>query len=194
MIDDHEFLIVLTGAQKPSGLWMEICTFIHFTFHFPLAGYHDEFCPGAFRQSHRKRKMLGLQWFGRAGAISLSHKRSFGLESWPPCLMLQVYYRLGSLLKRLKGEADEERQKAGPTLFTWKHWPKFNPTILPSFNLEIQTYADSPVECQELELQEVLKAKAQFVSGISDGLKRSENQFWCAWWLTMVDSWISESI
>jgi hypothetical protein len=31
------------------------------------------------------------------------------------------------------------------------------------------------------------------VSGISDELKRSENQFWCGW-LTMVDAWISESI
>lgn len=164
----------LTGAQKPSGLWMEICTFIHFTFHFPLAGYHDEFCPGAFRQSHRKRRSLDYSDLVEQDYLySLSHKRSFGLESWPPCLMLQVYYRLGSLLKRLNGEADEERQKAGPTLFTWKigRQPSGVPGVGTSRGAESQGT----------------------VSGISDELKRSENQFWCGW-LTMVDAWISESI
>ena len=63
---------------------------------------------------------------------------------------------------RVKPTRNDKRRQGGP---------------FPADNLDIQTYPDSRMECQELELQEVLKAKAQFVSTISDGLKRSENQF-----------------
>ena len=116
MKDDHEFLQVPRRLQACEWKFALSSTS---PFIFPWLPWW--ILPRCVQAKSSQEKILGLQWFGRA-------------ESWPPCLMLQIY-RLGSLLKRLKGEADEERQKAGPTLFTWKKMAKSQSDHFTQFQL-----------------------------------------------------------